>query len=521
MTEILTPVPAVVSPRQTPRVMVVWCPDWPVVAACTELGLSEHAPVAVVTANQVVACSAMARAEGVRRGMRRRDAAASCPELVVVEASEGREVRAFETILTAVEDVSAAVTPMRPGLCAVSAPRRFYGGEGQAAAVVAQRLVGAGVWDCRLGIADGIFAAEQAARSAAAQDVVIIPEGGSPRFLADLPLSAVDDAELVSLLRRFGLRRLADFAALSVRDVTTRFGERGAWWHRLARGVDARVAASRAAPLDLTARVAFEPPLGTVEPIVFSSRQTAERCVADLARHGLVCTTVRIEVRGEAGAQSIRTWGHSRWFGASDIVDRLYWQLQADPLPEPAESVLLVPELVESLADHGDGLWGSARDQRVERGVARLQGMLGPQAVEAPGVQGGRGPRERLRSVPWGERAEGARDRRLPWPGSIPPPAPTRVFPRPLPAAVLGPDHQLVGVSARGSLTAEPSQVRPGPDTDCVAIQAWAGPWPIDELWWDPVNARRVARFQIVGIDGSAWLLMVENGQWWTEARYD
>ena len=511
--------------QKTARVMVVWCPDWPVVAASTELQLSDQAPIAVVQAGQVLACSPAARVEGVRRGMRRRDAAAHCPELVLVEANETRDIRAFEAVLGAVEDVSASVTPLRPGLCALSAPRRFYGGEAEAAAVVTQRLVEAGVWDCRLGISEGMFAAEQAARRAAPQGCEIVPEGRSADFLAELPVTVLDDAELVSLLRRLGLRRLADFAALSVRDVTTRFGRQGAWWHRLARGGDFRVAAGRPAPSDLTAAVTFEPPLSTIEPIVFSSRQTAERCVTELSRHGLVCTTIRIEVFGDAGCQSIRTWGHSRWFGASDIVDRLYWQLQADPLTEPAGEVRLVPELVESLADHGDGLWGSARDQRVERGVARLQGILGPDAVEAPGVQGGRGPRERQRSVPWGQRSTDlsnlARSRELPWPGSIPPPAPTRVFTRPAAAAVLGPERQVVGVSQRGSVTAEPALVKPDPESDFIAIQAWAGPWPIDELWWDPAGPRQVARFQIVGVDGSAWLLMVENGQWWTEARYD
>jgi protein ImuB len=54
-----------------------------------------------------------------------------------------------------------------------------------------------------------------------------------------------------------------------------------------------------------------------------------------------------------------------------------------------------------------------------------------------------------------------------------------------------------------------------------VPIDAWAGPWPIDELWWNPEQARQVARFQITSVDGSAWLLIVENDQWWTEARYD
>ena len=54
-----------------------------------------------------------------------------------------------------------------------------------------------------------------------------------------------------------------------------------------------------------------------------------------------------------------------------------------------------------------------------------------------------------------------------------------------------------------------------------ASIDAWAGPWPIDELWWDQAAARQVARFQVVGVDGSAWLMVVEDGRWWTEARYD
>lgn len=508
-----------IAPRN--RVMVVWVPDWPVVAASTELRLSEHAPIAVVAAGQVQSCSATARVEGVRRGMRRRDAAAHCPELVVVEASEAREVRGFESVLSAIEDVSAAVTPIRPGLCALAAPSRFYGGESQAAAVVAQRLVEAGVWDARLGIAEGMFAAEQAARRAGPQDWFIVPEGGAAEFLARLPIAALDDPDLISLLRRLGLRTVADFASLSVTDVTTRFGTRGAWLHRLARGADVRLASGREAPSELTSSISFEPPLDSIEPIVFSAKRTAEECVAELARHGLVTTTVSIEVLGESGASSIRTWGHSRWFAAGDLVDRLYWQLQADPLREPATTVRFAPVTTESLADHGEGLWGAARDQRVERSVARLQGMLGPEAVVAPGVQGGRSPRDRQLTVPWGDRATVRRDRGLPWPGSIPPPAPTRVFVEPRPAAVLGPDGQRVGVSPRGGITAEPTTVRTDPDGEFQAIQAWAGPWPIDELWWDPSHARRVARFQVVAVDGSAWLLVVENGSWWTEARYD
>ncbi|HZA30212.1 MAG TPA: DNA polymerase Y family protein [Propionibacteriaceae bacterium] len=503
------------------RVLVVWCPDWPVISAVASLGLVSSSPIAVIDRGEVYACSQAARLDGVRRGMRRRDASARCPELTIVDHSVERDVRAFESILSTIEDTTSAVTPIRPGLCALSVPSRYYGGEREAAAVIAEQLVAAGLWECRIGIADGIFAAEQAARQAAPQDCCVIPTGGSARFLADLPIMVLEDLELVSLLRRLGIRTLGDFAALPARDVLTRFGSQGALIHRLAGGSDSRIAAARRPPLDLQQSVPFDPPLETVEPVAFSSRQTAERLIAELARHGLVCSEIRIEVVGDRGWVGSRVWAHPRWFTAADLVDRLYWQLQGDPSPEPVEGIRLIPEAVESLADHGEGLWGSAPDERIERGVARLQGMLGPEQVLSPSLQGGRNPRQRQVLTPWGERGTRHRATDLPWPGSIPPPAPTRVFPEPRPAAVFSADGCSVEITDRGAITGEPARLRTDDSADPLVIEAWAGPWPIDELWWEPKGARRVARLQMVTVDGSAWLLLVEGDQWWTEARYE
>ena len=503
------------------RQLAVWCPDWPVVAAGAHQGLSSELPLAVFERGEVFACSATARIEGVRRGMRRRDASARCPELIVLDRNEASEIRTFENVLAAIEEISAGVAPVRPGLCALRVPSRFYGGESEAAAVVAEHLVGAGVWDFRMGIADGIFAAEHAARRAAPQDCWIIPHGGSAVFLAGLSIGVLENADLVTLLRRLGIRSLGDFAALAPRDVLTRFGQEGALLHRRARGMDNRPIVSRLPPLDVDQRVSFVPALETVEPIVFSTRQTAERLVAELAHHGLVCTEVRIEVVTDGGWTGSRIWAHSRWFAASDLIDRIYWQLQGDPAPEPVCELRLLPESVESLADHGEGLWGSALNEHVERGIARLQGMLGPEEVLAPSLQGGRSPRDRQLLSPWGERQHPQRNPQLPWPGSIPPPAPARVFATPMPSVVLSEDHKPVKVTDRGLLTAALAFVSIGEESDLMPIDAWAGPWPIDELWWEPDQARQIARFQIADVNGSAWLLIIENDQWWTEARYD
>jgi protein ImuB len=107
-----------------------------------------------------------------------------------------------------------------------------------------------------------------------------------------------------------------------------------------------------------------------------------------------------------------------------------------------------------------------------------------------------------------------------PWPGRLPKPAPALVLAQPLAAVVVDAAGAPVGVSARLELTGEPAGLliengRP------VEIAGWAGPWPVDERWWAPVEARRRARFQIGLADGRAFLLSLSDGHWAVEAIYD
>ena len=512
------------------RVMVVWCPDWPVVAALADEGLPTHLPAAVFTANTVQACNAGARAAGVRRGMRRRDAQARCPELLVHAASPDRDARAFEPVLAAIEELRPGVTPLRPGLVALRAPGRFHGGEPAGAALVAERLVGLGVWDCRAGVADELFTAEQAARRAAPQDSCVVAPGESVPFLRGLPVDVLEDLDAVGLLKRLGLRTLGDLGDLSATDVRDRFGPQLAWVHRVVGGDGAVLLAPRTPPPDLACHVDFEPPLDNAETISFSVRQTADRVVAGLARLGLVCTEMLVEARCEGRSEpaSSRVWLHPRWFTAADLVDRLHWQLQgamsgkasrAGEVRAPVDRVLFEPVTVVPDAVHADGLWGGT-DERVERGIARVQGMLGHEAVVRPVLQGGRAPADRQALVPWGERPAGLRPAGPPWPGSIPPPAPSRVLASPWAAEVVGVGGREVAVDERGAVTCAPERFRPDRAGGWQAVAAWAGPWPVQELWWEAAP-RRVARFQVVGVDGRAWLMTWDSGVWWTEAVYD
>jgi protein ImuB len=81
-------------------------------------------------------------------------------------------------------------------------------------------------------------------------------------------------------------------------------------------------------------------------------------------------------------------------------------------------------------------------------------------------------------------------------------------------------------VTERGALTATPARFSVGtfagePPADLSPVHAWAGPWLIETRWWSPDSAASGAWFQVVDPAGQAWLLGVESGQWWAEARYD
>lgn len=102
------------KPGSPARTAVVWCPDWPITAA----GIGPDIPAAVIEGGRVLARSDAAKAEGVTRGQRQRDAQRRCVALVVIPRDHAREVAAFEDVVITVEGYAPRVDVLRPGLCA-------------------------------------------------------------------------------------------------------------------------------------------------------------------------------------------------------------------------------------------------------------------------------------------------------------------------------------------------------------------------------------------------------------------
>ena len=487
-----------------------------------------------------------------------------------------------EPVAAALEQFTPVAEAMRPGLHAFGArgPSRYFGGELALAGLVARATAEAAPSASRVGVgvADGLFAAGLAARSApprtpaarptaverhstgrhdtgqhnaglpASTAVLVVPPQQSRQFLAGLPLVSLSEPvsplhhdedgtqALLDVLWRLGIRTLGDLAALSEADVLGRFGRPGLLAHRLACGLDDRPLQAEAAGDDAGTEAEIDPPADRIETVAFMARSLADDLVGRLVRDGLDCVSIGIIAESDSGHASSRRWRHELRFSAADIVDRVRWQLEGwYRSPErptgPITLIRITPGVVTPADGRQLGMWGerSDADERSTKALARVQGLLGPEAVTVPRLAGGRRPAEIGRRVPLdtAARSQKAKQTRTksepgdaPWSGRLPPPLPAVVPAQPEPVTVTDRDGAPVTVSGRGEASAAPQQL-----TDSAgrsqAVIAWTGPWPLDERWWHPSARRRQARFQLVLDDGSAHLCVLEAGRWHREATYD
>jgi protein ImuB len=324
------------------RTVVVHCPNWPVVAAglagssagsssgsssgssagSSGADVGPAVATVVVRANRVVAASAGARGAGVAVGMRRREAQRRCPHVAVLAHDPDRDARCFEPVAAAFDVLTPGVEVSVPGTLAFATrgPSRYVGGDHALAERTGWIATGAtGGAEVGVGVADGAFAALLAARRAVRRgEPVVVAPGGSPDFLAPLPVAALTQAaldipvpaDLTDLFARLGLRTLGQVAALDGADLLGRFGEVGALVHRLARGLDPRPLQARRPAPELQVTREIDPPAEQADRAAFVARVLAGELHERLAAGGLACTRVLVEAETDHGEILARHWRH-------------------------------------------------------------------------------------------------------------------------------------------------------------------------------------------------------------------
>ena len=522
------------------RVLAIWCMDWPAVAAAAAAGLPATAPVAVTLANRVIACSSAARSVGVRRGLRRREASARCPQLHVVAADADRDARFFEGVVAAVDDLVPRAEVLRPGLVVlpVRGAARFFGSEQQVAERLTDAVAAAGA-ECQVGIADQLSTAVFAARAGR-----VVAAGEDARFLSALSirqlatepsLSGPGRADLADLLWRMGIRTIGQFAALSRTDVASRFGADAVSAHRFARGEPERGPSGREPPAELDAVLHCDPPIDRVDAAAFAGRSLASALHQTLMAAGVGCTRLAVHAVTANGEELSRVWRCAEPLTEDATADRVRWQLDGwlntrivvDRPTAPVVQLRLHAVEVVSAGALQLPLWGGLGEEdrmRARRALVRVQGLLGPEAVQVPVLSGGRGPAERITLTPLGDEPVPRADAGLPWPGQLPEPSPTVLLDDPV--ELLDIQGNSVRVTSRGLFSADPARLTARDRDD--RLRWWAGPWPVDERWWDPDRAAgRTARVQVLlegeraSDPGTALLLCYRQRRWYLEGIYE
>ena len=536
------------------RVAVLWFPDWPVYVQAQSRGWDVLAPAAVIADYRVLACNAAARTQGIRIGMKQRHALAAYPQLNVAADDPTRQASVHEDVLATLQDVSAVVETLRPGLLAfpVDSLARYYGDEASAV----EKLLDAAARihaDCMAGVADDLVSAVWAARLGKS-----IPVGGSAEFIAELPISVLSiepelraPAHLSATLQQLGLRTMRDFAELPRADVAARFGQEAVEWHRIASGHIDRDVAPRRHREDLELRYEADEPIARTETAAFIARHVATALHNKLFAAGEAC--LRLAVRayleppvGYTGPTVIeRLWRCREPLSEQDTAQRVRWQLdgwltrlragagtaggatgevdEADWADNTVgvTCIELVPVETVPAGSLAAPLWGGPDEGiRAARAAAgRAQALIGMNRVLRPIHRGGRAVARRIATVPYGEddpEAVTALPTRQ-WEGQLLPPLPgligsptnandaSSVSERnpsernPSAAhpaarlALLDCHDDAVYVTGRGLMSSPPETLHWGARR--LRITGWAGPWPVDEHWW--AKGKRYARLQI------------------------
>lgn len=288
------------------------------------------------------AVNGAAEAVGVFPAMPLADARAVFPALKVTEADPDGDAAALETLAQWATRYTpwTAVEGIAPGGGAglwldVTGCAHLFGGEAALARDLRDRLTGFG-FAVRLGLADTQGAAWAAARFLAAEDggdgdegdgagLALLPEGAQRQLLMGLPVEALRlPAAVVETLKRLGIRRIADLAALPRAPLAARLGAEAARRLDQALGRAPEPFTPRAPVTPWRERLAFAEPIGRTEDVQTAIAALCRALHPRLERERKGARRLLLEMFRVDGEVIRRMVGTSRPVRDADALARLF-----------------------------------------------------------------------------------------------------------------------------------------------------------------------------------------------------
>jgi protein ImuB len=444
-----------------------------------------------------------ARQAGVVRGQTATQAAARRSGLLIKSRARAQEQTVAGLLLQCAACFSPAVEATAEGVCTLDLKGLPLEGEPERWAQTIIDSLARLQLQARLGVGDTPQIAALAARRA--RPFLRARDAGE--FIAALPLADLEPSpDILEILQLWGIRTVGGFLALGRENLAERLGPEAVELFE-------RAASRQARPLHLAVpdetfaeAMDFEPPVETLEPLLFVLR----RFVGQLARRLEMVYQVAAELKLHLDLSSGAAW--ERLFlvpAPTSDVETLFRMLQTHLENVRTDAPIVALRLCAKpgrAARHQFGLFEAAlRDpNQFHETLARLTALLGPRRVGTPLLE------ETYRPDSFRMELEGLVAPRPDEPASgadDPPPAgpPLRRFRPPAPAVV-------------EMRSERPALLRSGPFTG--PISRASGPWRASGQWWDAQGWAR-EEWDVQTWRGDLFRLARQDEQWFVDGIFD
>ena len=249
-------------------------------------------PLALIAGEgrRAVLSQVAAEAIGLEPGLAVPLAMARCPAVILRTREPGADIEAHRLLVAAAFTLSPRVEATAHDTCTVDLQGAEDSRTETAMRLRCAELARAGL-PARAGAGATPLLAAYAARCA--DPVRLVRD--SAEFLRDLPLAFAEPTpEHAEILRGWGIRTLGGLACLPKAEIGQRLGTDGvALWERAA-GEATRVLRLTEPVRSFVAEWNYEPPIDTLEPLLFKLRRYAERVAFELRAAGFVAEALTL-----------------------------------------------------------------------------------------------------------------------------------------------------------------------------------------------------------------------------------
>ncbi len=219
--------------------------------------------------------------------------------------------------------------------------------------------------------------------------VTVIPPGREADLLADLPVSSLGtDPALLATFESWGIRTLAELAALPELGVAARLGDEGVRLQRLALGGTNRALCAMGSAPTFATRVELDTPIDLLEPLLFVISSVLRDLTEQMRQHSIAANRVELVLELENKSEHRRVLELASPCREPRTFLKLL-QLDLEAHPPATEIVALRLELhpvPPQVLQHGLFVPSTPEPQKLQIVAARIAGLVGEGNVGVPSL---------------------------------------------------------------------------------------------------------------------------------------